>query len=146
MKAVLQRVTEAAVSVDNKEISRIGPGWLILLGIHKDDSPDKIPALGDKIASLRGFCDEAGKMNLNIQQISGSLLIVSQFTLFANCRKGNRPSFFEAAPPELAKSLYLSFIDYMRSKEIPSETGSFGAKMAISIQADGPVTLTLENS
>lgn len=146
MKAVLQRVTEASVSVDQKEISRIKEGWLILLGIAQEDTGEEIPSLAQKILKLRAFNDKEGKMNLSVRDVEGSLLIVSQFTLHANCKKGNRPSFVKAAPPEKARKLYEDFISYMKEEGVPLGTGSFGAKMAISIEADGPVTLLLDSS
>ena len=145
MKAILQRVQKASVSVSGKEISAIQQGWLILLGIHGDDKEEDITPLVEKIVKLRAFTDESGKMNLNLKQIQGEALVVSQFTLYANCRKGTRPSFTEAAPPEKAEKLYLDFIQFMKSKEITVKTGSFGAKMTINIEADGPVTLTLDS-
>lgn len=131
--------------VKEKEISQINNGWLILLGICHSDTEQDISYLGNKIISLRGFCDDSSKMNLNVKQVLGSLLIVSQFTLYGNCHKGSRPSFTEAAPPPLAETLYQEFINYMKAKELPVSTGLFGAKMALQIEADGPVTLILES-
>ena len=145
MKAILQRVSNASVWVENKKISEIKKGWLILLGICLKDTEEQISYLGKKIMSLRAFCDSEGKMNLNVKEIGGSLLIVSQFTLYGKCDKGARPSFMEAARPELAEPLYEKFLDFMKEQKIPVSSGIFGATMEVHMQGDGPVTLTLES-
>lgn len=145
MKAVLQRVTEASVWVDGKEVSTIDQGWLILLGISGSDSEEQIPYLVKKIMSLRGFCDDERKMNLSIKDIGGSLLIVSQFTLYGKCDRGARPSFVEAARPELAEPIYKKFLAACQEHDVPVKAGIFGAKMEVNMKGDGPVTLIIES-
>ena len=145
MKAVLQRVTEASVWVDGKEVSAIDRGWLILLGISSKDSEEQIPYRIKKIMSLRGFCDNEGKMNLSIKDVSGCLLIASQFTLYGNCSKGRRPNFTGAAHPELAEPLYEMFCSKLRDLGVKKVAqGIFGAMMEVSLLNDGPVTLIVE--
>ena len=144
MKAILQRVHTAGVSVDSKEISRIQNGWLILLGIKEGDSEEDAKFLAKKTLSLRCFNDEDEKMNLNVHQVGGSLLVVSQFTLYANCEKGLRPSFVKAAKPEAAEKLYEFFVSLLKAGGQKVETGSFGAKMNVHMDGDGPVTILLE--
>ena len=145
MKAILQRVSEASVWVDSKEVSHINQGWLILLGICHSDQESHISYLVKKILSLRAFCDEEEKMNLSIKDVGGSILLVSQFTLYGRCDKGARPSFVEAARPEHAKPLYQKLAERLREHGVTVETGVFGAKMDIRMRGDGPVTLTLES-
>jgi D-tyrosyl-tRNA(Tyr) deacylase len=144
MKAVVQRVSNASVSVDGKTIGRIGPGLAVLLGVGRADTEAEADWLADKIAHLRIFEDEAGKMNRSVLDSGGGVLLVSQFTLYGNCTKGRRPSFVDAADPEPAKALYRRLAARLQKRGLPVETGSFGAKMAVSLVNDGPVTLILE--
>ena len=144
MKAILQRVHTAGVSVDSNEISRIENGWLILLGVKEGDTEEDARFLAKKTLNLRCFNDAEGKMNLNVQQVGGSLLVVSQFTLYANCEKGLRPSFVKAARPETAQKLYEFFVSLLKKSGLKVETGSFGAKMTVHMDGDGPVTIPLE--
>jgi D-tyrosyl-tRNA(Tyr) deacylase len=143
MKIILQRVTKASVTVNKQEISRIGRGYLLLLGIHHADTEDTVKIAIEKIAKLRLFSDEDGKMNLDIQTVSGEILVVSQFTLYANTQKGNRPSFIEAARPEQAIPLYDFFLKEL-AKFVPVQAGIFGADMQVELINDGPVTMQLE--
>lgn len=144
MRVVIQRVSQAEVVIDNQSVGKIERGFMILLGIHEEDGPEDAAYLIRKISKLRVFEDEAGKMNLGIQEINGSILSVSQFTLYADTKKGNRPSFIEAARPEKAISLYESFNQQLRDLAIPVETGEFGADMAVSLVNDGPVTIIID--
>ncbi len=144
MRAVVQRVSEASVAVDGVVIGRIGPGLLVLLGIGQNDSEKDAEFLADKIAGLRCFADAASKFNLSVQDVGGSILAISQFTLFGDCRKGKRPSFTDAAPPEKAIPLYEAFIMRLRSIGLTVETGEFGAHMEASLVNNGPVTLMLD--
>ena len=146
MRALLQRVAEAAVSVDATEISRIGPGLLILACAMPEDDASTARALAAKIAKLRLFRDEAGKMNLSITQTGGAALVVSQFTLAADTSRGNRPGFSGAARPELAETLYETLAQELAALGIPTQTGRFGAEMAVSLTNDGPVTLWLDTA
>jgi D-tyrosyl-tRNA(Tyr) deacylase len=139
MRALVQRVREAAVSVEEEEVARIGPGLLVLLGVRTGDGPDQADRLAAKLARLRVFEDADGKMNLSVRDVGGEVLVVSQFTLYGDARKGNRPSFVEAAPPEQAEPLY----ERLRSA-LGAQGGSFGARMAVALVNDGPVTLLLE--
>lgn len=143
MRLVLQRVKEALVAVDGKIIGRIGKGILVLLGIRKDDTADKIVPLVDKLIHLRIFDDEQGKMNLSVQDIGGEILIVSQFTLYGDCSKGRRPEYLDAAPASFAKPLYDQFVEEVRKQLSKVETGSFGSHMEVSLINDGPVTFIL---
>jgi D-tyrosyl-tRNA(Tyr) deacylase len=143
MRAVVQRVRRGSVSVDGELIARIGHGFVILLGIGPEDSDREAAALARKIALLRIFEDEQGKMNLSIQDVRGEALVVSQFTLFADTRKGNRPSFTEAAPPEIARPLLERFSAHLESFGTPVRQGQFGAHMLVEIENDGPVTILL---
>jgi D-tyrosyl-tRNA(Tyr) deacylase len=143
--AVVQRVTESKVHVDEQAIGEIGRGLLVLLGVSKSDQEKDADYLADKITNLRIFEDEAGKMNRSLIETGGKMLIVSQFTLLGDCRKGRRPSFVEAAPPEKAERLYEYFVYQVKSKGISAATGQFQAKMAVSLVNDGPVTLILES-
>ncbi len=146
MKAVLQRVTSARVLVDERTVGEIGKGLLILVGVAGEDHEADAKWLAEKIASLRIFPDSQGKMNLSIKEAAGSALVVSQFTLLGDCRKGRRPSFDKAAPPEKAESLYQRFVEMLRQGEgLSVATGTFGAMMAVSLVNDGPVTLILNS-
>ena len=145
MKAVLQRVSEARVDVAGSTVGRIGRGILVLLGVEKGDVERDADWLAEKIAGLRIFEDDAGKMNLSVGDVSGELLVVSQFTLAGNCAKGRRPSFDSAAPPVEANRLYDYFVSRVRALEVPTETGIFQAMMAVSLVNDGPVTFILES-
>ncbi len=144
MKIVLQRVTSAYVKVDGEVTGRIDKGYLLLFGAGHEDSEEDCRRLADKIINLRIFSDENGKINLSLADVGGSLLIVPQFTLYADCRKGNRPNFIQAAKPDIAERLYEYFVDYCRSKGKHVETGVFGADMKVELLNDGPFTLVLE--
>ena len=145
MKALVQRVTEAAVEVDGREVSRIGPGLLVLLGVRHEDGPEDVAWLARKLPALRIFTDEGGQMNRSMIETGGSLLVVSQFTLYADTRKGNRPSFAAAARPETASQLYAELVRQLRAQlgEGRVSTGIFGAAMKVRLLNDGPVTIEL---
>lgn len=145
MKAVIQRVSEAKVVVEGRNVGEIGRGIMVLLGVEKGDAEKDADWLAEKIARLRIFEDEAGKMNLSVQDIGGGLLIVSQFTLAGNCAKGRRPSFDTAAPPHEANRLYEYFVEKTKSLGIPSQTGIFQADMKVHLVNDGPVTFILRS-
>ena len=149
MRAVLQRVSEAKVEVIEGEIKRtsgkIGAGLLLLIGVRSDDTEEDAKTLSEKIANLRVFEDEAGKMNLSLLDTGGEALVVSNFTLYGDCRKGRRPSFTEAAPGETAKALYEIFGNFLGSQGVPTQFGVFGATMQVSLVNDGPVTLLLDS-
>lgn len=145
MRAVVQRVKKASVSVDDKIISQIGHGLLVLIGIGKNDSLEDIDWMIEKISGLRIFEDEQGKMNLSVKDTSGEIIVVSQFTLFGDCRKGKRPSFSEAGPPEEAKQVYEKLIQRFSQKGIMVGTGVFQAEMDIELVNWGPVTLLLDS-
>lgn len=145
MRAVVQRVSQAYVTVDGEEIGRIGPGLLVLLGVQNGDAEKEASYLADKIAGLRIFEDAQGKMNLSLLETGGSMLIVSQFTLLGDCRKGRRPSFTDAAPPAEADALYRRFCDLVRQKNILVATGRFQADMQVTLTNSGPVTMLLES-
>ena len=145
MKAVVQRVSRASVTVDGHVTGAIGRGLLILLGVGKSDTRQSADYLAAKITGLRIFPDENGKMNLSLLDINGSILAVSQFTLYGDCRKGRRPSFDAAAPPEQAKALYEYFVAHLRQIQVPVETGVFQAHMDVELLNDGPVTLIVES-
>ena len=145
MRALIQRVTRASVEVDGALIGQTGAGLLILVCAMKDDTQDKAEALAAKIAKLRIFKDEAGKMNRSLLDSGGGALVVSQFTLAADTRSGNRPGFSSAAPPDEGRRLYEHFAASLAALGIPVETGQFGADMSVSLVNDGPVTISLEN-
>ncbi len=145
MLAVIQRVKQSSVSVDNAVVARIGPGLLVLLGVAAEDSPRDGAYLADKIPHLRIFEDDQGKMNRSLLDTDGSMLVVSQFTLLGDCRKGRRPSFIKAARPEVAIPLYESFISRVRDLGVHVETGRFQAMMDVQLVNDGPVTLILNS-
>ena len=148
MRAVIQRVSEAQVTAGQncaEIVAKIGPGLCILLGIGKEDTEDNARGLARKIAGLRIFEDQHGKLNLSLGEVGGEALVVSQFTLYGDCRRGNRPSFSEAAPPVRAKGLYESFVAYLRSAGLRTATGRFQSAMKVSLVNDGPVTLVLES-
>ena len=145
MRAVIQRVTEARVTVDGEETGVIGPGLLVLLGVHQADRESDAEYLAGKIANLRIFEDDQGKMNRSLIDTGGRALVVSQFTLWGDCRKGRRPSFATAAPPEPAEKLYEYFVRQMESAGIQTATGRFGAMMKVHLVNDGPVTLIVES-
>jgi len=145
MRAVVQRVTQANVTVDGEIVGQIGPGFLVLLGVAADDQREDVIATATKIVGLRVFEDDAGKMNRSLAEVGGSMLVVSQFTLLGDCRTGRRPSFTAAAPPERAHALYQEFIAEVRGQGIPVETGKFQADMKVSLTNDGPVTLLIDS-
>jgi D-tyrosyl-tRNA(Tyr) deacylase len=144
MRAILQRVSKASVTVDGQVISSIGPGLLILLGIGHGDGEEQAAFLADKIANLRIFEDEAGKTNLSVLDVQGAAIVVSQFTLYADTRKGRRPSFTDAALPDVAAPLVERFVELLRGQGVPTQTGKFGAHMQVEIHNNGPVTIWLE--
>ena len=144
MKTVIQRVKSANVKVGGETIGAINKGLLILIGVEPDDTEAEVNWIGDKIANLRVFEDGEGKMNRSIFDIEGSVLIVSQFTLLADCRRGRRPAFTGAAEPKKANALYLKLVSVFQNLGIPTETGQFGADMEVSLINDGPVTLLVD--
>jgi D-tyrosyl-tRNA(Tyr) deacylase len=145
MRAVIQRVSKGRVTVGGEVMGRIGPGLVILLGVGHDDSQKEAGKLAAKIAHLRIFADEQGKTNLSALDVGGEMLVISQFTLYADCKKGRRPSFVRAAPPDLAEPLVTYFARRLRELGVPRvETGVFGADMLVEIHNDGPVTITLD--
>jgi D-tyrosyl-tRNA(Tyr) deacylase len=144
MRLLIQRVSHASVTVDGQTISEIGNGLLILLGIGHGDGPEQAAFLAEKTANLRIFEDEQGKTNLSVLDVKGEAIVVSQFTLYADTRKGRRPSFIDAALPEVASPLVDRFAELLRSHGVPTQTGQFGAHMLVDIQNNGPVTIWLE--
>ena len=144
MRAVLTRVKHASVTIDGKVHGQIGEGFLILLGITHEDTEAQAVKLADKLTGLRIFEDENGKMNRSLEDVKGQLLIVSQFTLYGNCKKGRRPEFLAAARPEVAIPLYEKFVQLCRDKGFHTETGEFGAYMQVESLNDGPVTLVVD--
>lgn len=146
MKAVVQRVSEARVDVDAETVGEIGRGLLVLLGVAKGDGDADAVWMADKIVSLRIFEDDEGKMNRSVQEVGGSLLAVSQFTLLGDSRKGRRPSFVDAAPPDVANALYQRFVSRTRELGVATETGRFQAHMAVHLVNDGPVTILLDHA
>jgi D-tyrosyl-tRNA(Tyr) deacylase len=145
MRAVLQRVTRARVTVAGEVVGQIERGFLVLLGVAQDDTEADAQYLADKTVQLRVFDDAAGKMNLALADVGGAVLVVSQFTLLADCRKGRRPSFIAAAPPDLAERLYETFVAAIGAQGIPVATGRFRAMMEVELVNDGPVTLVVES-
>jgi D-tyrosyl-tRNA(Tyr) deacylase len=145
MRAVIQRVKEARVEVEGEVAGRIGEGILLFLGIRKDDTQDDIKYLVEKVLGLRMFDDDAGKMNLSITDVGGEILVVSQFTLYGDCRKGRRPSFDEAASPDMAERLYDIFVEEVKKRGINVQTGRFRAIMDIHLTNSGPVTILLDS-
>ncbi|MEO8597873.1 MAG: D-aminoacyl-tRNA deacylase [Candidatus Solibacter sp.] len=146
MRAVLQRVSEASVMVDHHPVGSIRTGLMILLGVTKTDGREEVHYLSDKVLGLRVFPDDAGKMNRNIVEAGGALLVVSQFTLYGDCRRGRRPSFDDAAPPEQAQDLYNYFVERLRAGPVPVETGIFQASMEVRLVNQGPVTILLDTA
>ena len=146
MRAVVQRVTEASVTVGDETTGRIGAGLLILLGVAAEDTQRDVIWLAGKVAGLRVFEDPGGRMNLALNDIGGSVLVVSQFTLLGDCRKGRRPSFVAAAPPQISDQLYQSFVAELRGSGVSVETGRFRAEMQVKLVNDGPVTLLLDSA
>jgi D-tyrosyl-tRNA(Tyr) deacylase len=146
VKALIQRVKSAQVRVDSEIIGEIGVGWLVFLGVARTDSGAETMKLVDKITGLRLFPDAEGRFNLSVIDVSGSILVVSQFTLYADCSRGRRPSFTDAAEPEKANHLYEQFIRELRMKSLPVATGRFGADMEVSLVNDGPVTILLDSA
>ena len=144
MKTVIQRVTEASVTIDGEIHGQIETGFMILVGIRDEDTEADVRKMADKISKLRIFEDDAGKMNLSLSQVNGAVLSISQFTLYADCKKRNRPSFDKAGKPEHAKKMYLYFNEYMRSLGFRVEEGIFGAEMKVRLLNDGPVTILLD--
>ncbi len=145
MRAVIQRVETGEVQVAGETVGRIDAGLLVLLGVAREDTPQDADYLAAKIAHLRIFEDQNGKMNRSLVDCGGAMLVVSQFTLLGDCRKGRRPSFVNAAPPDKGENLYRHFVTAIRRLEIPVETGRFGADMAVTLVNDGPVTLVLDS-
>lgn len=145
MRAVLQRVSSAGVTVSGETVGEIGPGLLVLLGVEAEDTPEDARHLAEKTAQLRIFEDPDGKMNLSVEETGGSVLVVSQFTLLGDCRKGRRPGFSRAAPPETANALYEMFADLLRRRGLAVATGTFQAAMEVSLVNSGPVTLLLDS-
>jgi D-tyrosyl-tRNA(Tyr) deacylase len=146
VKALIQRVASACVTVDNDIIGEIDRGWLVFLGVSRFDDGSEIQKLADKILGLRLFSDQDGRFNLSVQDVGGSILIISQFTLYADISRGRRPGFSEAASPQKAKELYERFIEVVRAWGLPVATGAFGADMKVSLINDGPVTVILDSS
>ena len=141
----MQRVSSARVEVDGEVVGSIGRGLLVLVGVGQGDSEKQAHWLADKIAGLRIFEDDAGKMNLSVEEVAGSALVVSQFTLYGDCRKGRRPSFTGAAPPEEADRLYQVFVNRLKERGLPVSTGVFQAMMQVHLVNDGPVTVVVES-
>ncbi|MYB93020.1 D-tyrosyl-tRNA(Tyr) deacylase [Candidatus Poribacteria bacterium] len=145
MRAVVQRVKSASVTVDGKRVSEIGAGVLVFLGVAHDDTATELAYIANKVANLRIFEDEDGKMNRSLLETGGAALVVSQFTLYGDCRKGRRPSFINAARPEVANTLYEQFITLLKQQSIPTQGGTFQAMMDVQLINDGPVTILLDS-
>ena len=148
MRLVVQRVASGSVAWEEsgtQQVATLGPGFVLLVGAGSDDDESTVRRLADKVADLRVFADEAGKMNLSLEDVKGSALIVSQFTLFADMSRGRRPSLLKAGDPKRAEELYLAFVQRFRKRGIETRTGSFGADMQVTIENDGPVTLVLSS-
>ena len=144
MRAVVTRVKSASVAIDGEVVGQIGQGFLILLGVAPDDTDAQCKKLADKALGLRVFCDENGKMNRSLADVGGQVLVVSQFTLYADCKKGKRPSFTGAAVPDMAIPLYEQFLDECRARGFAPQHGRFGADMLVASENDGPVTILLD--
>ncbi len=144
MRALVQRVSKGSVTIEEHTVAEIGHGVVILLGVGGEDGEAQAKYLAEKIANLRIFSDEAGKTNLSLLDVEGEAIVVSQFTLYANTRKGRRPSFINAAPPEIASPLVDRFTELLTAQGVPTQTGQFGAHMVVEIINDGPVTIWLE--
>jgi D-tyrosyl-tRNA(Tyr) deacylase len=144
MRLLIQRVSQASVTVNEQIISKIGSGLLVLLGVGRRDGEEQVTFLAEKVANLRIFEDEQGKTNLSLLDVKGEAIVVSQFTLYADTRKGRRPSFIDAALPEVASPLVDRFVELLRGHGVPTQTGQFGAHMQVAIHNDGPVTIWLE--
>lgn len=145
MRAVVQRVTRGQVTVEGEVVGRIGRGYVVLLGVSREDTPEAADYMAEKVAGLRVFEDEAGKLNLSIQDVGGEVLAVSQFTLYGDVRKGRRPGFDRAGRPEVAEPLYERFVAKLREYGIAVETGRFQTHMAVELVNDGPVTILLDS-
>ncbi|VTR92084.1 d-tyrosyl-trna deacylase : D-tyrosyl-tRNA(Tyr) deacylase OS=Clostridium sordellii GN=dtd PE=4 SV=1: Tyr_Deacylase [Gemmata massiliana] len=145
MRAVLQRVRRAKVVVTESTVGEIAHGWLVLLGVGPNDTQKAVDWLAEKVANLRAFDDANGKMNLSVQDVNGSVLVVSQFTLYGDCAKGRRPSFIGAAQPTVAETLYEAFVTALKLLGVPVATGRFGADMQVELVNDGPVTFVLDS-
>jgi D-tyrosyl-tRNA(Tyr) deacylase len=146
MRVVIQRVSHSRVLVGDEVLGQIRQGLLVLLGIAPGDTLEEVRWMADKIVGLRIFADAEGKMNLGVAEVKGEILVVSQFTLYGDCRKGRRPSFIDAAPPEIAEPLYEAFLDAVRALGVPVAAGRFGAAMQVELVNDGPVTLIVERN
>ena len=146
MRAILQRVLRAKVTVGEEVTGEIAVGWLVLLGVAPADTRSEVDWLADKVAYLRAFADDAGKMNRSVLDVGGAVLVVSQFTLYGDCRKGRRPSFTDAAPPAVAEPLYESFVTALKAIGVPVATGRFAADMQVELVNDGPVTFILDTA
>jgi D-aminoacyl-tRNA deacylase len=146
MRAVVTRVTSASVTIDGSEVSAIGHGLLVLLGVAAGDSPTQLDYVASKIRDLRIFADDDGRMNRSVVEVGGAVLVVSQFTLLADVRKGRRPSFIHAAPPEQARALYEQLVNHLRDSGLPVSTGVFQADMQVTSVNDGPVTIVLDTA
>lgn len=144
MRAVIQRVKEAEVKISGKTVGKIGKGLLVLLAVHQDDTEDKIEKMVTKIINLRIFGDQADKMNLSVKDMGGEILVVSQFTLYGDISKGNRPSFIESAKPDKAVPYYEKFVEKIKTSGLKTATGKFGAMMEVSLTNDGPVTIIID--
>jgi len=144
MRAVLQRVLQAAVEAGGERIAAVGPGLLVLLGVGREDGPADVEAIAEKIVHLRIFADAEGHMNRSVTDVGGELLVVSQFTLYADSRRGRRPSYTDAAPPEVAEPLYRACVERLRASGLVVREGIFRADMKVSLTNDGPVTLLLD--
>jgi len=146
MRALLQRVSEASVSIGGEVVGEVGRGYLVLLGVGRGDTDDDLLRMADKIRHLRLFADDRGRMNLDISQVGGAVLCVSQFTLYADCKRGRRPGFTDGEEPERARLVWERFCDHLRGHGIRVETGRFGADMQVRLLNDGPVTIHLDST
>jgi D-tyrosyl-tRNA(Tyr) deacylase len=144
VKVVLQRCTSACVKVEGQIVGEIGPGWVAFVGVEAGDGEEQARKLSEKVAGLRMFDDAEGRFNLSVRDVNGSVLAISNFTLCGDTKKGMRPSFSRAAPPDGARELFETFVTLLRASKVPVSTGTFGAHMAVNVENDGPVTLILE--